>query len=643
MFARSDGSCPPLLCESQTQTTSPCHVYVGPLRRPSTPNEITGKFAEVAARHPSPPASESQSTVVANIIVQHDTAGRGLRTHPTLVHDFSHELRIARTTDDIAVGAALFRKRLLDTGCYRRVQLVEEPVAERPGAVNIKVTLDENSFTVNTGAATTMSGAVSASTDFALLNPTGHGETLTVSVGGSSSGEISLSDTQGLSGPLFGPGLGTFGTVAAGLEQRLPKALAPSVTVTGRVPTIMGFLTPLDARLRVETDRHDGVSGYSNNRRDAELTVTDPSGEHSLTYTCALRDVVPRALASSDSNVVASSRSFLTGASAEVCAEAGPSLKSSLTYAFARNRFSHPGCSPPAGYRTALTAEVAGLGGDVSFLKATLQHSFAASIFRFAPDTGFALPPTRRAFLAPGPYDFTSGSANERDAAGLRPHPGPSASGWFGRAIARLVGTKRGSSAPLAKSVAEASAGSNARPPVTLTPAQFPGRVIDTLTSEETTLAPLGGPRRWTAQHQIAGWLSPGITLRTDVSLGALVPFGDDTKHCPTGSRIVDRFFLAGPQVRGFESVGPRAAHVPGGAEHGDALGGNAMMAASARLLLPPPLPSITLSNAGLRTQVFAAMGLLLPSADPARLLRAPTVTLQQHLAASAGIGLVSK
>ena len=91
--------------------------------------------------------------------------------------------------------------------------------------------------------------------------------------------------------------------------------------------------------------------------------------------------------------------------------------------------------------------------------------------------------------------------------------------------------------------------------------------------------------------------------------------------------------------MRGFESVGPKAAAVAGGTEHGDVLGGNAMFSAAARVLLPPPLPSITLANAGLRSQCFASMGVLLPRADVATL---GSAKLDKHLAASAGVGLVS-
>ena len=86
--------------------------------------------------------------------------------------------------------------------------------------------------------------------------------------------------------------------------------------------------------------------------------------------------------------------------------------------------------------------------------------------------------------------------------------------------------------------------------------------------------------------------------------------------------------------------MGPKAKPFAGGTEHGDVLGGNALFSATARMLLPPPLPSITLANTGLRTQLFAAVGALLPRADDVRAVSVSS--LGRNLAASAGVGLVS-
>ena len=474
------------------------------------------------------------------ITARHANGWQGLRTTDALLRDLSPELRSARSREDIKTGAETFEQRLRATGCYRDVRLSADLIQGRPEVHDITVALDESTFSINTGVSTTTSGTVAASTDFALLNPTGHGEALTLSVGGASPGEVSISDAHGLSGPLFSAlgenALGGGGPVD--LAQRLPRALSPTISATLRLPTLWGCLTPVTLRARAETERHDVMSGFSNSLREAEVTVADTSGAHSLTYSCALRNVVPR------TGTERGAHGFLTGASAAVCADAEASLKSSLIYSYVRDRFSHRGCLPPAGSRAAVTAELAGLlGGDVSFFKTTAQFGFAASAFRFAPDTGFALPLTRRAYLAPSPYEFSDSAARQAAAASLRPHPGPASLGFLGPWLGWPVDAP--ASAPQTPSQPAPPPGRD------LPPQLLPSRTVGSTTEPETTLAPLGGPRRWSIAQQVAGWLAPGATLRVDASLGALLPFGADASRRPTGSRVVDRFFLLGSQVWG--------------------------------------------------------------------------------------------
>jgi hypothetical protein len=93
-------------------------------------------------------------------------------------------------------------------------------------------------------------------------------------------------------------------------------------------------------------------------------------------------------------------------------------------------------------------------------------------------------------------------------------------------------------------------------------------------------------------------------------------------------------------------AIGPRAAPVAGGTRHGDVLGGDAMGFASARLLLPPPLPSVRLANAGVRMQVWANVGALLSGAQAGAAVRSVAEGRGWGGAgvapsASAGVGLV--
>ena len=128
---------------------------------------------------------------------------------------------------------------------------------------------------------------------------------------------------------------------------------------------------------------------------------------------------------------------------------------------------------------------------------------------------------------------------------------------------------------------------------------------------------------------RLAGWLSPGVTGILDLSLGGIIPFGVSAKQSEnTRTRLPDRFFLQGAKCRGFDSIGPRANKISGGSISGDALGGDVLASLSARILLPPPVPSINAANFGVRTQLFATAANLSSLSSPVR------------LNASAGVGL---
>jgi outer membrane protein assembly factor BamA len=141
-------------------------------------------------------------------------------------------------------------------------------------------------------------------------------------------------------------------------------------------------------------------------------------------------------------------------------------------------------------------------------------------------------------------------------------------------------------------------------------------------------------PAEYTWSHRAAGWLSPGITGLLDVTAGLLVPYGADAARV-SGGRIIDRFFMLGARFRGFDSIGPKAAPVPGGTKAGDVLGGDYLMAATARVLLPPPLPSVRLANVGFRSQLWATAGVLAARGDT------PGIeSFASQARGSAGVGL---
>ena len=105
---------------------------------------------------------------------------------------------------------------------------------------------------------------------------------------------------------------------------------------------------------------------------------------------------------------------------------------------------------------------------------------------------------------------------------------------------------------------------------------------------------------------------------------------------------LLDRFQLGQPRLRGFASdgIGPRAGTVAGGNETGDSLGGDAMICGTARLFGPPPLPSATLANAGVRTHAWASGGIVLPGPLRALAPVANSLLDWQRWSASVGLGV---
>lgn len=357
--------------------------------------------------------------------------------------------------------------------------------------------------------------------------------------------------------------------------------------------------------------------------------------------------------------------------------QAGTTIKSSVTYAYVRNRQaptdSH---QAPSGYKTMFRAELAGLGGDVSFTKLGATHSHAWSLGRYAPDTGYQLPISKSAFLArqaalltstnsssdycppaeygpsgrrlaahplnsrllpadyPAPSSSVSssmsggdGASSEGSAAASNLDPRVAASSFLSIVSSPEAGDGHGLLRHAGDVMAAAAA-------ATATPA-----ASSSSASQASAAAPpaaAAAAASYTLADRLAAWVSPGITLAIEGGVGALLPLGADSSR-PGGSRIVDRFFLTSAKLRGFDSVGPKAAPVPEGTLHGDLLGGDYQAYASARLLLPPPFPSVRMANAGLRSQLWATAASIKSASEvskPEDLLTIPSL--------AAGVGVVS-
>jgi len=340
--------------------------------------------------------------------------------------------------------------------------------------------------------------------------------------------------------------------------------------------------------------------------------------------------------------------------------------------------YPHRSSPPPLTCLVHRVQEVAGLGGDVSYVKAQGNVLGAVSWRRFAPDTGFALPLHRAAWLA-----AAAGSSKRTvpdDAMGpdgrpLRPHPGldvlsltaPSDRGAGASGRSDVGGSTVPTSPALTPSPSESDlsplqraalflreehgvVATGARSP-TVTRAVAPsgspafappagsyGSHDPTPSGSGVPAAPTGSAAdttEYTGWHRLAGWMSPGVTLQGEVTLGAMASYGSDAGHY-AGARGVDRFYLTGYRMRGYELVGGKARRVEHGTPFGDALGGTTIAAATARLLLPPPFPSVRIANAGMRTHLYASVGRVGGMPASAR-------ELIDTLSASAGVGVVGR
>lgn len=256
--------------------------------------------------------------------------------------------------------------------------------------------------------------------------------------------------------------------------------------------------------------------------------------------------------------------------------------------------------------------EVAGPGGDAHFVKSELSAGLYASVLRFQPDTGYAQSldsaewnkrEVAREVAAATGHATAHAQEEEDQTGGLRPHPRPNL----------FSSSPSSASSPSSSSSASTSA----------------------------LFLPRFGPYRaepYSFGHRLAGWLSPGITLSLEASAGAMRSYGPDAGRTG-GVRLPDRFFLTGARMRGFDAVAPLTAPQPGGAPYGDAIGGDVYAYGCAKLLLPPPVPSVRLANAGVRTHLYACAGRVgsldgLVSAGPRGFL--------DEVSASAGVGVVS-
>jgi len=568
-----------------------------------------------------------------------------------VVETLFEEARAARAPEELQEGLRIGCARLSATGAFSDLDAEVEEAKSASGSrgVRLRVGAKPLRFSTQVGATVNARGETEAFTEVKLPNVTGSLDSLTLRIGEdqgdlvasvASVGRASGGDKKSV--PLAG---------SRGSSLLSPRQSSPWVQLAYRRPTVAGTRWSLEVSARQAATAWEARQSLRLREREVEAAAIDPSGEHRIGIAVTerrprLARAPPVAVAAApsplDGVAVETGGDFDADASPEVCMSSAASLKGALTYAFTRD-WRSPRVGACHGGKVGIHAELAGLPGlsSVAHARAEATASLSASVGRFAPDTGYALPPTSSDAASPSKLRAMRRAAL---AGALAPHPGPAAA----------LGLRRPSTRDPREGIEAVHAGGGAR----RTRRGEPSR---------TSLDPEAPPAGW--RERVAGWLAPGLTVTMDASLGCLVPFRQpgsvvfrpEEARAAAGavdppsaaamasvpsavggrSSVLDRFQIGSPRLRGFVSdgIGPRSAYVgPSGA--GDSLGGDASLTASLRLAGPPPFPSVTLSNAGLRTHAWVGAGILLPG--PLRSLGpvADRLVDWRRWSASTGLGL---
>ncbi len=594
----------------------------------------------------------------------------------TVVAAMFEEARAADTPEDLRDGLQVGCSRLSATGAFSDLDAaVEEVRLDRPTVVGgrhgVKLRVAAKPLRISTqvGASVNGRGETEAFTEVRIPNLTGALDSFSVRVG-EDQGDL-IADAASVA--KFGGGSGGSGGGESGSmplsSPRGPALLAPRqsspwVQLSYRRPTLAGTRWSLDVSGRQSATSWDARQSLRLREREVSAVVASPSGEHRFGAVMAERRprvvrvaagtpiAAPSAEAVLAGAAAAASRKdggpplvcgpYDTTASASVCAGSVPSVKGALTYAFDRD-WRTPRVGAAKGGRVGFAAEFAGIPGlgNVAHVKAEVTGSYSASVGRYTPDTGYAYPPTSAEAASKSTLRGMRRAAAE---AGLRPHPGLAALPFIPAA---------GASRSRREAIAAVHGGKSPPPKAP---------------SSRISLDADADEAGW--RERVAAWLSPGLTVTLDGACGLLLPIpaltplafsqraaeaaaaGVEPRSAAAlaavpsaraaASNIVDRFQLGQPRLRGFASdgIGPRAGTVAGGNETGDSLGGDAMICGTARLFGPPPLPSATLANAGVRTHAWASGGIVLPGPLRALAPVANSLLDWQRWSASVGLGV---
>ena len=431
------------------------------------PAHLQGLLAQAGALphppHPPPPQQPPQGLVRS--IVFRAPSGAALRSAPGFLSSFCGDVRASRSEAEFSAAVSALRERLHATGAYKGIGAALEhlPQQQQPSLV---VTLDEASYRMSGGGYAGARGEASASADFSLINALGYAESLSVSVGREAPLSLGVGGADGAgaalggllgSGGIFPQGgrAGAAASAASGSSSGDLSALA--FRLEARKPSLAGTPASLGLLLRSSTAPLSSQCPLSQRVLEGEATATDASGVHSLAFASALRSLAPLRCAGQP----AQAPTLNSPQTLEHCLA---SVKNSVTYAAHASTLAPCAALPASGASGALRLEVAGLGGDARFAKASLAGTWAASLGRYMPDTGYSLA---------GEAGSGSGSGG---GGALRPFPGAAGllpwaprhwaserlAAWLSPGVTLALDGFVGALQPLGRATASASAGTSA-------------------------------------------------------------------------------------------------------------------------------------------------------------------------------------
>lgn len=261
---------------------------------PPAPSDLTAELAravtDIAAAEAAQSAEAQQRYTFSSVRLRNAEEGLRVRSRVELLDALCPELRTARTLGEAADAAQALHSRMMATGAFRSIQMHSEPSdtnsaapGERRGDLHVLV--NEGSFGLTTGVETSFGGVVTSKTTLQLLNPTGMGDRVYVSL---TTGTTTAAASSSVSSALQGQA-----PLVPTLKTMRSQLFSPSVSASYARPTLFGVRAPFTATLRSDTEHTEMVLGHARKLQELEVGVSDGSGRHGLTYLYSLRNVLP--------------------------------------------------------------------------------------------------------------------------------------------------------------------------------------------------------------------------------------------------------------------------------------------------------------------------------------------------------------